>query len=172
MTVACVWEFAHHDSPAEVALASATLASLATVMAVHVAKIARAARRSAHEYDGCAALLLYSDVRSMYTRGFLHAPFRASRAWFVGVGFVHALGKAAVVAGVQEGPVGQAAGLFAFDVAMFVAVAASLPGMDRAVNVVHVAVAAAGVVNSTLLLLFSNCFGLPVTLALFVRDQG
>jgi hypothetical protein len=34
--------------------------------------------------------------------------------------------------------------------------------MDRALNVVYVAVAGMAVVNSALLLLFSNVFGLPV----------
>lgn len=45
---------------------------------------------------------------------------------------------------------------------LLVALCAWRPYMGRALNVVYVAVAGMAVVNSALLLLFSNVFGLPV----------
>jgi Transient receptor potential (TRP) ion channel len=106
--------------------------------------------------------MLYGDVRSLLSRGFLYAPYRAGAVWFVVASLTHAVAKAAIVAGAQGVPMPQAAALFALDVALLAALCVWRPYMDRAMNVVHIAVAAAAVVNATLLLLFSNAFRLPV----------
>ena len=135
------------------------------VMAAHIGKLLCTAHCSSKHYGG-AAYMLYGNVRSLYTRGFLYAPYRARAVDFLVPSLLHAVGKAIVV-GAQCAPVTQAVMLFAFDLVLLAAVCIYRPYMDRALNVVNIAIAGMAVVNSTLLLLFSNVFSLPVRYPLF-----
>jgi hypothetical protein len=130
------------------------------VMAAHIGKLLCTARCSSKHYGG-AAYMLYGNVRSLHTRGFLYAPYRVRALEFLVPSLLHAVGKAIVV-GTQCAPVTQVVMLFAFDLILLAAVCIYRPYMDRALNVVHIAIAVMAVVNSTLLLLFSNVFRLPV----------
>lgn len=163
MVVLCFWEFTRNDSGAEITLAIFTIVSMFFILGWASSKVIRLARRSIAMHKS-PAYILYSDPVSLNKWGFLYVPFKAASYYFVVVTLIYILIKGLFIALAQNSFEVQAIALFVIELIYLVTVCILRPYMDKKTNAFNIAIAAANFFSTTLLLLLSGIFNLPVSL--------
>jgi Transient receptor potential (TRP) ion channel len=159
--VSCVFELVQRDSSAEQAIAVCTLLSLLFLVSFALYKIVQTSRLSDKLFANAAYLLFKDD--SMITKwGFLYSQFRARSTFFLIPMYGYLFMKSFFVSCGQNAPIVQAVGMFTIDLIFFVLLVVLRPYAFRATNGWNVAISVITLLNSTLLLLFSNIFDVPV----------
>ncbi|KAF7627765.1 hypothetical protein COH20_008920 [Aspergillus flavus] len=152
--VLCLWEFASHDSPAEVILAVAMLLSTTAILVTAAVRIIRKARRSVEIYKS-PAFMLQNDTVFLNKWGFLYAHHRSPAYYFVTLMVVYIFVKGIFVALCQPSSSVQIAALFVIEVLMLVAVCVIRPWMDKKTNIMNISVTSINFLNTLLLLIFN-----------------
>lgn len=166
MSVLCLWEFTHHDSPAEIVLAVFMFIALTGSLGWASYKAIILANQSVNLHKN-PAYILYSDPTALNKWGFLYVQFRATAYYFFIPILAYTLIKSMFIGLSQNAQVVQAIALFIMDICMLIAVAVLRPYMDRKTNALNIAICSVNFVNVLLLLFFSRIFHQPVCLLIF-----
>jgi Transient receptor potential (TRP) ion channel/ML-like domain len=164
MSTICFWELVERDSAAEVVLAVVMWLSMAVVLGWAAFKVITLARRSIAMHKN-PAYILYSDPTCLNKWGFLYVQYRATAYYFVIPVLGYLLLKGLFIAFGQNAEVAQAVAFLIIEAAFLVAVSVIRPWMDKRTNIFNISIAACNFLNAVFLLVFSNVFNQPVSLA-------
>jgi hypothetical protein len=155
------WELCREDSEVIKAVSVLTLLNLITLWSYTVFRIARIAKYSCNTHRN-HAVLLFGDENILSKWGFLFSEYKSCCAYFLIPRFVYLLLKSLLVGIPQDAPVITVVAVFVLDLAYFTLTIMFRPYMNPTINILAISVISITLFNSTLLLLFSNIFGLPV----------
>lgn len=165
MCILCLWELTVRDSAAEVVLAVFYFVAMTAALFWAAFKVIRIAKRSVSMHKN-PAYILYSDPTALNKWGFLYVQYRATAYYFIFPQLAHILLKAMFVALGQGSPVAQAVGLLIVEAIWLIAVSILRPWMDKKTNTFNISIAAINFLNTIFLLIFTDVFNEPVSLAL------
>ncbi|KAE8378524.1 hypothetical protein BDV26DRAFT_281049 [Aspergillus bertholletiae] len=152
--VLCLWEFASHDSVAEVIIAVVMLLSMTVILVMAAVRIIRKARRSLEIYKS-PAFMLQNDTVFLNKWGFLYAHHRSPAYYFLTLMVVYIFAKGVFVALCQVSSSVQIAGLFVIEILMLVAVCVIRPWMDKKTNIMNISITSINSLSTLLLLIFN-----------------
>jgi Transient receptor potential (TRP) ion channel len=161
LVVACTFGLSRKDSATEQTIAAFTILCIFFLVGFPIYQILCTSSRSKEEV-GTPAYHLYTDGTMLNKWGFIYAPFRATSLRFIIPVYVQLPLKGLFVSCGQGSPVAQAVGLFTIDLAFVVLITVFRPYALRSTNVWNIAISVVILLNSALLLLFSNIFGVSV----------
>ncbi|WEW57628.1 Putative flavin carrier protein 3 [Emydomyces testavorans] len=160
MSILCLWELTHKDSPAEVVLAVFMILSMIASLGWAAWKVIRLAKKSVLMHKN-PAYILYSDPAALNKWGFLYIQYRATAYYCVVPVLIYIFVKAMFIAFTQSAPTVQAFALFTIELAVLIGASALRPWMDKKTNIFNISIAAANFFNMILLLFFTEIFRQP-----------
>ncbi|KAE8145271.1 hypothetical protein BDV25DRAFT_165035 [Aspergillus avenaceus] len=152
--VLCLWEFASHDSPAEVILAVVMLLSTTVILVMAAVRIVRKARRSVEIYKS-PAFMLQSDTVFLNKWGFLYAHHKPPAYYFITLMLAYIFLKGLFIALCQVSSGVQIAALFVIEILMLVAVSVIRPWMNKKTNIMNISIASINFLNALILVVIN-----------------
>ncbi|KAL0943104.1 Flavin carrier protein 1 [Colletotrichum truncatum] len=162
LTVFCLWEFTRIDSPAEVVLAVFFFFGAALTLLAAAFKIILIARRSIALHRN-PAYMLFSNPQILNKLGFLYVQFRGSAYYFVLPAIGYIIIKGAFISFSQTNNAVQTIALVIIEFAALIAASVMRPWMDKSTNIFNISIFVMNVLNSLMLLIFTNIFGTPAS---------
>lgn len=161
LTILSFWEFVIHDSPAVVVIAVLLLLSSLSLMSWAAYKVRKYAKTSIKLYKNPAAIL-YGNQKVLNKYGFFYTMFNASHYWWGYVIICYIFLKALIISFAQPSGRAQALIIFIIELGYLIGLIYSKPYLDRATNILNIAINVVILINSFLFLFFSNLFGQPL----------
>jgi hypothetical protein len=161
LAILCGWEIRREGSGVVRSLAVLTLLNVLSLLGYAIFRVTKIAQASCNEHRN-HAVLLFGDESVLSKWGFLFSEYKSCCSYFIIPRFVYLVLKSLFMAIPQDAPIVAVVATFILDLAFFTLLVIFRPHLDTTVNFMAIAVISMTLLNSTLLLLFSNIFGLPV----------
>ncbi|KAJ5127051.1 hypothetical protein N7448_007830 [Penicillium atrosanguineum] len=161
MSVLCLWEIVHRDSPAEIVCGISMWLAMTGVLSFAGLKVFQRGKASRF-LGGSPDYTLYSDPICMTKWGFLYINYRAQASWFMIPLIAHAAIRGMVVAFSQPNWEAQSIVLVVVEAGMLAVTAVVRPYMNKKANGFAITACALNFLNAIFLLVFSNIFNQSV----------
>lgn len=155
------WEFIKRDSAAVIVIACFLLVSVLVVMGLNLWRIHIMARKSIAE-SGTAAYLLYSEPAIRHRVGFMYFPYHAGYYWFLMVYFGSTIIKCIMIGFVQSSGKASSFVIWIVELVTLGLICWKRPYLDKATNVINVAMQVIITLNALFYVFFSNLFTQPL----------
>lgn len=158
------WEFVQHDSAAVIILAVFFLLVCLLILGWSAAKVYLTGTESLNKHN-TPAYLLFSDPQILNRYGFLYVPYKAFSYYFIIPVLVYFFVKACFIGFAQNSGKTQAVAMFIIELAYLIGISYYKPYMDKSTNVINIIIAVVTLINSILVMFFSQLFHTPRAVA-------
>lgn len=162
MITLALFEFASHDSSAEIVLAVWILSFMILILSFASIKVWRITRLS-QQLHRSAAYLLYSNSKLLNKWGFLYVQYRATMTFFLGIILMYSFIKGSFIGLGQSNGRVQVVGLFILEIVLLAVISWLKPYMDKKTNAFNISIASVNFINIFILLLISDLVPMPVS---------